>query len=137
MARRHTIPCISFGNRDGKYHARKTTVDGITFDSQHEAQRYAELALLQKAGQISDLQRQVKFVLIPTQREPDIRGVRGGITKGKLLEKECAYYADFVYTDKYGRRIVEDTKSPATRTEAYRIKKKLMLHIHNIIIKEV
>lgn len=135
MARNLGTPFTTFGRN--KYKAQKITIDGITFDSKHEAQRYAELALLQKAGQISDLQRQVKFVLIPTQREPDIRGVRGGITKGKLLEKECAYYADFVYIDKYGRRIVEDTKSPATRTEAYRIKKKLMLHIHNIIIKEV
>jgi hypothetical protein len=136
MARRHTIPCISFGNRDGKYHAHKTTIDGITFDSRHEAERYAELALLKKAGQISDLRMQVKFILIPTQREPDARGPRGGITKGKLLEKECAYYADFVYTDKYGRTIVEDAKSPATRTEAYKIKKKLMLQM-GYQIKEV
>lgn len=135
MAVRRGLPPTTFGRN--KYKAQRITLDGITFDSKHEAQRYAELALLQKAWQISDLQTQVKFVLIPTQREADTHGPRGGIIRGKVLEKECAYYADFVYTDKYGRRIVEDTKSPATRTEAYRIKKKLMLHIHNIIIKEV
>ncbi len=115
----------------------RTDADVIKLDSRNKANRYADLARAQSAGQISDLQRHVKFILIPAQREPDIRGVRGGITRGKLLEKECAYYADFVYIDKYGRRIVEDAQSPATRTEAYQIKKKLMLYVHHIIIKEV
>ena len=66
-----------------KYHSKKVEVDGITFDSKKEAKRFAELSLFEKAGVISDLQRQVKFVLIPAQREPDTVGARGGTKKGK------------------------------------------------------
>jgi hypothetical protein len=82
-----------------KYHSKKVTRDGITFDSMKECKRYSELLLLERAGAIQDLKRQVKFVLIPTQREPDKVGVRGGIIKGKVLELECSYVADFVYTE--------------------------------------
>lgn len=117
-----------------KYNNQKVTVDGEVFDSKKEAGRYRELLLLEKAGAISDLQRQVKFLLIPAQREVDIVGPRGGIKKGKLLEKECAYVADFVYWEN-GRMIVEDTKG--FRTADYIIKRKLMLHVHGIKIKEI
>jgi hypothetical protein len=117
-----------------KYHSRKVTRDGITFDSVKEAKRYSELLLLERAGAIQDLKRQVKFVLIPTQREPDTRGVRGGIIKGKVLELECSYVADFVYTEN-GKTVVEDTKG--FRTKDYVIKRKLMLSVHGIRIKEV
>jgi hypothetical protein len=117
-----------------KYHSRKVTRDGITFDSVKEAKRYQELLLLERAGAIQDLKRQVKFVLIPTQREPDTRGVRGGIIKGKVLELECSYVADFVYTEN-GKTVVEDTKG--FRTKDYVIKRKLMLSVHGIRIKEV
>ncbi len=117
-----------------KYRNKKIEVGGIVFDSKKEANRYRELLLLEKAGAISDLQRQVKFLLIPAQREPDTIGVRGGIHIGKLLEKECAYYADFVYTEN-GKAVVEDTKG--IRTADYIIKRKLMLHVHGIQIREV
>ena len=96
--------------------------------------RYIELSALEKAGQITNLQRQVKFVLIPAQREPDSIGKRGGKIKGKLMERECAYIADFVYTEN-GAQVVEDTKG--MRTKDYIIKRKLMLFIHNIRVKEV
>ena len=112
---------------ENKYGAKKTTtIDGKTFDSIKEANRYTSLLLLQRAGVISDLQTQVKFVLIPTQRDDD----------GKLLEKECSYKADFVYK-RDGELVVEDTKSKATKTTEYIIKRKLMLHIHNIRIQEI
>lgn len=118
-----------------KYGSRKTRYKGAVYDSRKEARRAVELSLLEKAGKITDLQEQVKFVLIPTQREPDTVGARGGIKKGKIIEKECAYYADFVYTDVYGRRVVEDTKG--FRTADYIIKRKLMLYVHGIKIREI
>ena len=117
-----------------KYGNKKVTVDNIQFDSKREAQRYCELKLLEQAGEISGLRMQVKFVLIPQQREPDIRGPRGGINKGKVIEKECAYIADFVY-QKDGETVVEDTKG--FRTTDYIIKRKLMLYVHGIRIREV
>ena len=113
---------------------QKIEVDGIVFDSKKEAKRYSELLLLEKAGAIQDLQRQVKFVLIPAQREPDIIGKKGGRKPGKLIERECAYFADFVYTEN-GQTIVEDTKG--IRTTEYIIKRKLMLHVHGIRITEL
>ena len=107
----------------GKYKNRKLAIDGEVFDSQKEARRYRELALLQRAGQISDLKRQVRYELIPTQR-----------IGGKVVEKSCAYIADFVYTEN-GETVVEDTKG--FRTKDYIIKRKLMLYVHGIRIKEV
>lgn len=122
--------------RKNKYHSKKVEFDGIVFDSKKEAKRFAELSLLETAGTISDLQRQVKYVLIPAQREPDTVGARGGIKKGKTIEKECAYIADFVYKDlTLNETVVEDTKG--FRTKDYIIKRKLMLYIHKIRIKEV
>lgn len=117
-----------------KYGNKKIEVDGVIFDSKKEAKRYKELKLLEKAGEIQDLQMQVKFELIPTQREPDTVGVRGGIHKGKVIEHACNYIADFVYT-KDNKVIVEDTKG--FRTTDYVIKRKLMLYIHKIKINEV
>ena len=117
-----------------KYHNRKITRDGVTFDSRKEFRRYEELQLLQQAGEIANLRRQVKFVLIPTQREPSKIGTRGGVKQGKLLERECAYIADFVYTEN-GKIVVEDTKG--LRTKDYIIKRKLMLYVHNIRVREV
>lgn len=117
-----------------KYHNKKITVNGDTFDSKKEYKRFCELSLLEKAGAITDLQRQVKFVLIPTQYETFERyGKKGQRLKDgqRVLEKECSYYADFVYKVN-GKTIVEDTKSKATKTETYKIKKKLMLRVHNI-----
>lgn len=118
----------------GKYGNKKTTVDGIIFDSKKEAKRYKELSLMERAGKISDLQRQVKYVLIPPQREPDTIGKKGGIHKGKLIERECTYVADFVYQEN-GQTIVEDTKG--FRTKDYLLKRKMMLYFHGIQIREV
>lgn len=107
-----------------KYHSRKVTVDGIEFDSRREANRYAELLLLQRAGEISDLQLQKKYTLIPSQKKPS-----GG------TERACTYTADFAYKDKTGREIVEDSKG--MRTQQYIIRRKLMLYVHGIEVKEV
>ena len=120
-----------------KYQAIKTTVDGIEFDSRKEARRYQELLLLQRAGTIRNLQRQVKYVLIPAQYDTYARlGKKGQRLKdGKvLLERECAYIADFVYEEN-GKTVVEDTKG--VKTKDYTIKRKLMLYVHKIKIREV
>lgn len=121
--------------RRPKYRNKKVYVDGIVFDSIKEATRYRELRLLERAGAISELRRQVKYILIPAQREPDTIGPKGGKIKGKLLEREVAYYADFVYLDEHGNTIVEDAKG--IRTEVYKIKRKLMLQNYGIKILEV
>lgn len=125
--------------RRSKYGNRKTVVDGITFDSKKEANRFRELQLLERAGKITALQRQVKYVLIPTQREfsNEIykKGAHQGHFKpGKVLEKECSYIADFAYIQD-GAYVVEDTKG--VRTEAYKIKRKLMLERYGIKVREV
>ena len=125
-----------------KYNASKCVVDGIKFDSKHEAERYLELKLLERGGVISDLRLQVEFELIPAQYEPDAvtltKTGKEKIVKGKCIERKCSYLADFVYLDnETGKTIVEDAKSPITRTPEYRIKKKLMLYRYGIRIKEV
>ena len=120
---------------------RIVTVDGITFDSKKEANRYRELKLLEKAGEITGLQLQVKYLLIPSQfgRVPDER--RPGGTKRVCLEREVAYYADFVYRDKAGDLVVEDVKGyrdPASAAYAkFVIKRKLMLERYGIRVIEV
>ena len=109
-----------------KYGNKKTVLDGITFDSRKEAERYAELRLLERAGEITELQRQPSFVLVPKQ-----------VRDGKLIERQLVYKADFTYTDNAGNTIVEDVKSKATKTREYIIKRKLMLWEYGIIVKEV
>lgn len=118
-----------------KYNNKQVKICGKIFDSKHEAERYLLLLSMQREGSISDLRLQVPFELIPSQREPDIIGPRGGVKSGKCIEKACVYYADFVYKDNDGNTVVEDAKG--VRTEAYKIKKKLMLYVHKINIKEV
>lgn len=125
-----------------KYGNRKTqTSDGIVHDSQKEANRWCELKLLERAGKITDLKRQVEYELIPNQYEAYERYSKSGkrLKDGiKLIERRCCYVADFVYTDlATGQTVVEDTKSSATKTEAYRIKKKLMLFVHKIRVTEI
>jgi hypothetical protein len=114
-------------------------VGGKVFDSRHEGRRFIELRIREMRGEITDLQTQVKFELIPAVREPDTIGKRGGVKKGKLIERGVDYYADFVYTETAsGRQIVEDAKSSATRKkESYIIKRKLMLFLKKIRIIEV
>lgn len=125
-----------------KYNAHKVTIDGITFDSRKEANRYLELKLLERGHVISNLELQKKFVLIPAQYAPDeqitLKSGKQKTVKGKLLERECAYYCDFYYTlNETGETIVEDTKSEATRTPEYIIKRKLLLFRYGIRIREV
>lgn len=117
-----------------KYGAKKINIDGEIFDSKREAKRYQTLKMMQDVGLISDLRRQVKYVLIPAQREPDTVGARGGIHRGKLIEREVAYYADFTYKQN-GETVVEDVKG--MRTEVYKVKRKLMLERYGIRIQEV
>ena len=119
--------------KESKYHARKITQDGEVFDSIKERNRYNELLLLEKAGQISDLKRQVKYLLIPEHREPGTTGPRGGVHKGKVIERPAYYIADFVYLTADGW-VVEDTKG--VRTPDYILKRKLMLDRHGIRIRE-
>ena len=106
-----------------KYHSRKVTRDGMTFDSVKEYRRFCELRLIERSGAITDLQRQVKFELIPSQR-----------IGGKVIERACSYIADFVYIEN-GKKVVEDTKG--FKTPDYIIKRKLMLWVHGIRIREV
>ena len=109
-----------------KYRNEKIKTQEGTFDSLKEFQRWNELKLLQMAGEIQNLYRQQAFLLIPTQFDKE----------GKVIEKACVYVADFTYIQN-GEFIVEDVKSPATRTPAYIIKRKLMLKGYGIRIREV
>lgn len=125
-----------------KYGNRKTrTSDGIVHDSWKEANRWMQLLLLQRSGEITNLQRQVEFVLLHDQRELSTevykRGKNKGLPKeGKLLEHKVCYVADFVYTDlKTGETVVEDAKG--VKTKDYILKRKMMLYFHNIRIKEI
>ena len=122
-----------------KYNAKKVEIDGIRFDSVKESRRFLELRAMQEAEIISDLRRQVKYVLIPAQREPETVGKRGGKIKGKLLERECSYVADFVYKDSQGNTVVEDVKGyrGGGAYEIFKIKRKLMLYVHGIKIIEI
>ena len=122
-----------------KYGNRKTIVDGIEFDSAKEARRYTELKLLQRAGMIEELELQKVFELIPAQYEKFPRYGKSGIRLRdgeRCLERNCVYIADFAYK-KDGQLVVEDTKSKATKTKDYIIKRKLLLWRHGIRIKEV
>ena len=104
-----------------KYHAKKTTIDGIEFDSAKEAKRYAKLRDMEMAGKIQHLRLQVPFELVPCFECDGVkyRGMR--------------YIADFVYY-RNGKQVVEDTKGAKTRE--YLIKKKLMAYLNHINIEE-
>ncbi len=104
--------------RGNKYHAEKSG----GYDSRKEHRRANELYLLQRAKLISNLREQVRYELIPAQRDAD----------GKVIEKSCSYVADFVYTDEHGNTIVEDTKG--VRTDSYIIKRKIMHHVYRLSI---
>lgn len=109
-----------------KYHNDKVEVQGVKFVSKKEARRWAELRLLERGKKISDLQRQVKFELIPTQRDGE----------GKVIERAVNYIADFMYYDvEKGKIVVEDTKG--FKTPEYIIKRKLMLYIRGIRVVEI
>jgi hypothetical protein len=123
-----------------KYGARKTVVDGIEFDSRKEAERYIVLRDMQKKGEIQGLELQKKFLLIPKQTEPDhydfSKSENGRKVKGKVIEREVSYYADFWYFDNLLKEwICEDTKG--MKTNEYILKRKLMLWVHGIRIREL
>lgn len=137
-----------------KYGNQKTTTDGIFFDSKKEARRYAELKMMLRSGVISDLELQKPFELIPAQYEQVARYGKNGkrLADGKkCIERACVYKADFVYKIKRERKeplpdgnfnvydyyetVVEDTKG--MRTTDYIIKRKLMLYVYGIRIKEL
>jgi hypothetical protein len=105
-----------------KYKRNKVNVDGITFDSKKEAKRYFELKLLERAGEIKNLELQKSFTLIPSQ-----------YIDGKCVERPCKYIADFCY-EQDGKTIVEDVKG--YKTTDYKIKKKMMLYLKGIQIRE-
>ena len=116
-----------------KYHNRKVkTSDGCIHDSKKEAIRWNELKLMESAGKIHELRRQMEFLLIPPQYEDVVTGKR---KKKKLVERAVIYRADFVYHDENGVMVVEDTKGFKTRD--YIIKRKLMLYVYGIRITEV
>lgn len=125
-----------------KYGNKKITRDGETYDSVKEYRRYNELLLLERAGAIQGLERQVAFELIPAQYEEVYtgeyykRGDRKGEPKMKQIcvEKAVTYYADFVYFEG-GEKVVEDTKG--FKTPEYILKRKLMRYLHGIKIKEL
>lgn len=104
--------------RKNKYGAKRVTVDGIGFDSKAEARRYGELKLLQHAKEISGLAIHPRYDLT-------VNGMKIG-----------TYSGDFQYFEN-GKLILEDVKSPATRTALYRLKKKLMKACHGIDVIEV
>lgn len=107
--------------RVSKYHAKKTVVDGIEFDSAKEAKRYAKLRDMAEAGEIQDLRLQVPFELLPSFERDGVK-YRG-----------MKYIADFVYY-RDGKRVVEDCKG--MKTAEYKLKKKLMAYINHINIEE-
>ena len=105
--------------KQNKYGNEKTVVDGITFASRKEARRWQELKMLEKAGEITGLSRQLRIELIPKTK----------------LYRACYYVADFVYFDKKEKKTVyEDVKG--AKTEVYKLKKKILYWRHGIEIKE-
>lgn len=107
--------------RGSKYHAQKTTIDGIQFDSAREAKRFTKLRALEDAGKIQGLRLQVPFELVPSFECDGVK-YRG-----------MKYIADFVYY-RNGKQVVEDTKG--VKTAEYKLKKKLMAYVNHINIEE-
>lgn len=125
----------SYHKGGNKYNARKVMVDGQQFDSVKEGRRFQSLRLMEKAGMIEDLRRQVTFTLIPPQ---DIRDRKTG--KHLRTERAIKYVADFVYTDnRDGRTIVEDVKGyrGGQAYAIFSIKRKLMLYLFGIEVIEI
>ena len=122
-----------------KYGNHKVETEDGVFDSRKEARRNAELQLLAAAGEIHNLRRQVRFELIPAQREPDEIGPRGGVKKGKVIEQAVFYVADFVYLDAEGQTVVEDVKGykDGAAYKVFVLKRKMFLQKFGIRIREV
>lgn len=109
--------------RRNKYLNKKVKTSEGTFDSKKEYKRWTELKAMQERGEIHGLVRQQKYELLPSQRR-----------NGKCVERACTYIADFVYWQG-DELIVEDTKG--VKTDAYIIKRKLMLYLYGIQIREL
>lgn len=108
-------------NGRNKYHAKRTSVDGIVFDSKREADRYLVLKSMEEDGTIEDLRRQVRYELVPAF---DVDGKR---------YRPVFYVADFVYVED-GKEVVEDVKG--MRTDTYRLKSKLFARRYGKAIRE-
>lgn len=108
-----------------KYGNRRCKMDGISFDSVKEMNRYVDLKFLLLTGEITDLEVHKPFELQEAFRDAEGKWVRA-----------ITYEADFVYKDKNGNVVIEDVKSKATKTPAYNIKKKMMAY-RGLIIKEI
>lgn len=113
--------------RKSKYGNRKVQIDGYTFDSSKEGNRYIELKYLLATGKIKDLQLQKPFVLQDSFRDRDGR-----------WQREIHYICDFYYFDNEKKEwVIEDVKSPATaNNKVYRMKKKMMAY-RGLYITEV
>lgn len=109
-----------FSTKPSKYHAQRVDAEDGKFDSKLEFRRWRELKLLERAGVITELRRQVRIPLIPQSK----------------YGREIAYVADFSYRED-GKVVIEDTKSEATKTPLYRLKKRLVAEKYGIEIKEV
>lgn len=129
-----------------KFGAKKVTdpITGFVFDSKKEHKRWSELFLLERAGKIRNLRRQVKYELIPVQREESTEVYKAGPQKGlpkpgAVIEQSVKYVADFVYCDANGNTVVEDAKGceKGAAYDLFVIKRKLMLMVHGIRVKEV
>ena len=121
-----------------KYNSRKCEYEGITFDSKKEMKRYIFLKEMEKQGKIRNLKRQVKYVLIDAKREPSTYNSKGREILGKVIERECAYIADFQYVCE-DSLIVEDVKGyrMGGAYSVFTIKRKLMLDRYGIRVNEV
>lgn len=109
-----------------KYGNRKTEANEVVFDSAKEANRYQELLILQKAGIVSEIELQPRFVL------------QDAYMDGPRLVRKLEYVADFRVTYSDGSVEIEDVKSPATKTKTYLIKKKLFRKLYpDIVFREV
>lgn len=114
--------------KGNKFKALKVELDGMTFDSKKEHQRYIELKAMQQRGEILDLKHHTKFELAPKTK----------IEGEKRAKPALRYFADFTYYCITGEFVVEDVKSAATRKLAsYRNKKHLMKTVHGIDVREV
>lgn len=119
---------IGVKEKKSKFNNIKSVVGLVKFDSKKELKRFVHLNLMQDAGEITGLERQKRFLLVPTQRDDD----------GNLLERGISYVADFVYHTKEGDLVCEDVKSAITiKQPEYIIKRKLMLFFHKIRILEI
>ena len=119
-----------------KYHAKKVTILGIDFDSKKEGMRYLLLKDMERSGEITNLQLQVPFELLPAIYQDEVVHLK---TKTKvekrLVQRAVHYVADFVYTDKQGIQHVEDTKG--LRLPDYILKKKMMRALLGITVTEI